>query len=811
MKKIIALVIGFLLIPSIVLGLTYTVNYKATGTEYKSLRYMVALANSSGKESTVYLPHNSNDASTYYELADVDCNIPVKIKLRIDPGAILKLTGSGNAYIYNFENPGEMQQVFYEDPNATGHIYFRSGSSQKVVPQWWGAKGDGSTDDLQAFKAATYAMGTTGSRVFMVPFTGWGYKLSDQWEITRGNLGLILNDDITSSNTDPNHLIYIHGTSGAGNHLENIKMVGSKITIDGNGNNVSGYSYPGGAYDTMRLDYADNIHVEGIHFTNGLHNSLSLVHAHGYNVVDCEFSNSQYENGFTAAYEYIGFAPYDLSLCANASVVSCRAHDNSDFGFTSICATHVFFTNCFSWDNGGGYSAELVTGDRDIYVHFKNCKAVNNIGRAWFITADEVVLENCFAYGDGSSAADSEYTTRSGIYAYAALNLRLINCEIANFTHYGIRTRGFNGDQFTTVTIDNCHIHDCDMGGIGLKGMDRAIIKGAEVHDTGRAISIDNSVVNFNTGEGIADIQNCHIYENGYWGIKCDSIATAIILNNVIRDCPNSSSDIQSIKIDTVDNSYVFNNNIIVEDSVDVDWGIYVVGAGNLYQGNNRISSSVNSGELYQDGTVALLGSDLSLTRENALKWAHRITNLNNSATTGYGTGLQFKMSAPSDTNKWAGIAGEAESAYATVVGLQFFTANTGVPTSKMKITGGGYVGIGKSDPATRLCLYETKTITGATSDGYSGGMTIDPNYAAATALTVTRHNYLDLHDIENFGAGPSAVTDACVMRFDADAGTHKAVGGAGVKATTSAYDFKVKVNINGTVGYLLGYFDPNN
>ena len=99
-----------------------------------------------------------------------------------------------------------------------------------------------------------------------------------------------------------------------------------------------------------------------------------------------------------------------------------------------------------------------------------------------------------------------------------------------------------------------------------------------------------------------------------------------------------------------------------------------------------------------------------------------------------------------------------------------------------------------------------TATITGAVTDGYTAGLRLTPTYSAATALTVTRHNYIDLNGPTLSGAGPAALTDAAVFRFDAAAGTHKATVGATTKTTPGAVDAWVKINMNGTLLYIPAY-----
>ncbi len=115
------------------------------------------------------------------------------------------------------------------------------------------------------------------------------------------------------------------------------------------------------------------------------------------------------------------------------------------------------------------------------------------------------------------------------------------------------------------------------------------------------------------------------------------------------------------------------------------------------------------------------------------------------------------------------------------------------------------YALLGSSDSGG-LITTVTRTITGAVTDAYTAGVSLTPTYTAATSQTVTRHNYLNLANPVLSGAGPAALTDATVFRFDAAAGTHKAVDAGTTKITVGAVDAWIKVNVNGTLYYMPAY-----
>ena len=100
----------------------------------------------------------------------------------------------------------------------------------------------------------------------------------------------------------------------------------------------------------------------------------------------------------------------------------------------------------------------------------------------------------------------------------------------------------------------------------------------------------------------------------------------------------------------------------------------------------------------------------------------------------------------------------------------------------------------------TNATFTEDKLIAGATSDGYSAALILDPAYNAAAAQTVSRHNYINARNVQV--DADVTVTDAALVRFDAAAGTHRATVGATTKTTPTAVDGWIKCNVNGTLYY---------
>jgi hypothetical protein len=110
------------------------------------------------------------------------------------------------------------------------------------------------------------------------------------------------------------------------------------------------------------------------------------------------------------------------------------------------------------------------------------------------------------------------------------------------------------------------------------------------------------------------------------------------------------------------------------------------------------------------------------------------------------------------------------------------------------------------TSPATAVHVKEVYISEDPITDGYSAGMTLEPIYdGLASTPTITRHNYIDMKNavLQN---GPPSLTNACVIRFDAAAGTHKAVDSGTTKTSPGTVNAWIKVNINGTLYYIPSY-----
>lgn len=118
-------------------------------------------------------------------------------------------------------------------------------------------------------------------------------------------------------------------------------------------------------------------------------------------------------------------------------------------------------------------------------------------------------------------------------------------------------------------------------------------------------------------------------------------------------------------------------------------------------------------------------------------------------------------------------------------------------------------LGIGVTSPATRQHNKETISKAGGVTDadGIAATLRLEPIYTRASGLstyTITRHNYLELLNIP--ASAGMAVTDGCLFRTDAAAGTHEMIDAGTTKVSIGVVTEWLKVNSNGTVHFIPMY-----
>ncbi len=111
-----------------------------------------------------------------------DLTIPANVTVQMERGAILSIADTKTLTINGSLKAGPYQIIAWA---GSGKVKFASGSPQiDFYPEWWGAVGDNSTDDLAAFKAAVACIYNSSKGNLVLSRM---YKLSDTLSINDFN------------------------------------------------------------------------------------------------------------------------------------------------------------------------------------------------------------------------------------------------------------------------------------------------------------------------------------------------------------------------------------------------------------------------------------------------------------------------------------------------------------------------------------------------------------------------------------------------------------------------------------------------
>lgn len=126
-------------------------------------------------EKTLLIPNQQN--------VETDKTVPANITLKFMQGGTLNISDTKTVTINGHIEAG-LYQIFEGD----GSVSFGVGAIREAYPQWWGAKGDGATDDSAAITAAKNASPIGGALLFTP-----GDYLLDSTFIINKTIQIILN------------------------------------------------------------------------------------------------------------------------------------------------------------------------------------------------------------------------------------------------------------------------------------------------------------------------------------------------------------------------------------------------------------------------------------------------------------------------------------------------------------------------------------------------------------------------------------------------------------------------------------------
>ncbi len=185
------------------LGIFNVIDYGAVGDSVTDDRTAIADADSAA-DSTLFFPQGTYKISSNITISS-DCFFESGAVLTPDTGVTVTLGGSVNAGVYQIFD-ASLGTITLASPLAVNHIV------------WWGAVGDGSTDDKtaidQALAAGDLAVGAYGQTHFAYDESGSGLQTNNAIDATVKDLNLtaparllLLGNKQTDSNMSTNRFL----------------------------------------------------------------------------------------------------------------------------------------------------------------------------------------------------------------------------------------------------------------------------------------------------------------------------------------------------------------------------------------------------------------------------------------------------------------------------------------------------------------------------------------------------------------------------------------------------------------------------
>jgi hypothetical protein len=227
--------------------------------------YLTAIG--TDRNATLCFKHSADTDTTVYTVG-TDLTIPSNVTVTVECGAILTVS-SAKALTINGKFDAGLYKVFSHN-NYDG-VIFGLNSVKAAYPQWWGAKGDGATDDLIPLASAVRSVenGTTVTGSVSLP--AGNYLTSDEIPVV---LPITIEGEnasstiITTNSTTANLISVLIPVADADNKVKafTLRDVGLYSSVT----KVSGYALVlAGSTYWLHSPLAERVHFKG--FLNSLH------------------------------------------------------------------------------------------------------------------------------------------------------------------------------------------------------------------------------------------------------------------------------------------------------------------------------------------------------------------------------------------------------------------------------------------------------------------------------------------------------------------------------------------------------------
>ncbi|MDR3561516.1 MAG: hypothetical protein P4N59_08795, partial [Negativicutes bacterium] len=369
---------------------------------------------------------------------------------------------------------------------------------------------DPEKDAFPAAQAAIKHLKSIGGGILEFPGNGGrGWWLTQGVVIDRSNIHLRLAEDVRLLTNKPSPVFAFRGTRNAPIKSVSIAGDGKKVKIDGGGDKVKSYVYNTSTYaPCVFFGWVSGWKAQNIYARNGLDGCFRAFQCENGQFIDCDASNSIYDNGFSI----------DFNLNPNATanntprqyILNCRAWKCAGFGMTAYCSTNTSIVNGSVWEcgnddpqapvSGGGISSEgdyknAATASIDRNIVISNCTVRNCMNAGIFVTTGQthiidVVISNTAA----ASRRKNDMTEKgSGIYFISAGSGSVINTKIENSGTNGVTLVDNNG-YVPNLQFDGSIEHSTLYGILVRRAGNVTISKRSMISNSGKQPFINGSM-----------------------------------------------------------------------------------------------------------------------------------------------------------------------------------------------------------------------------------------------------------------------------------------------------------------------------
>ncbi len=431
------------------------------------------------------------------QMIETNTTIPSTLSIRIEAGGGFVIKSG-----YTLTIEGSLTAGFMAIFSGNGSVVFGKNSIREAYPQWWGAAGDGVTEDSSSFQKALKAIGLSGGGTLFIPmgvFVIRDLRPSD-------NTRIILH---------PNAILLAHPSIALATPVVYLKGVSNVIIegglIDGNRNNlvISGgearmclrisdacqnitirdmlfkKAYGDGVY----IREANNILLNNIICDNNYRNGLSITdNCSNIRILYSVFKNSKgtspqagidiEPNANTFALDNIlvdnceiygnslngiSLSNFGVEIQKNLKILNCYIHDNLSSGIGGLNNTELSIYNCTIKNNQ--YGGIRLQGDQR-RIKILNCDLIGNAHQCQLYISPRATNDCPYGVDDIEIIGGCYMNSAAkfdGIYIYfvagrVTKNIKIIGVTASDFQaiptqRYGITLMPTSGDVFMTNCI----------------------------------------------------------------------------------------------------------------------------------------------------------------------------------------------------------------------------------------------------------------------------------------------------------------------------------------------------------------------